>query len=69
MSFRPFKCFPGPRDIANKLSSLFTKSVNGCGAQGNVVCTYASFLFTSTLGPFPLGLFIAASGVTTSSTN
>ena len=27
MSFKPFKCFPGPRDMANMLSSLFTRSV------------------------------------------
>jgi hypothetical protein len=27
MSFKPFKCLPGPSDMANTLSSLFMRSV------------------------------------------
>jgi len=69
MSFKPFRCLPGPRDMANKLSSLFKGHINECGAQGNVVYTHANFSFTSALGPFPRGPLIAASGVMTLSTN
>jgi hypothetical protein len=41
--------------MANKLSSLFESPINGWGAWGSVVYTYAIFLFTSALGPLSSG--------------
>ena len=55
MSFKPFRCFPGPRAMANKLSSLFTRDSmcveRGAMSSGVHIRHFFVHLCTGSLSP------------------